>query len=106
MITLTDNAASKINDLVNENEDAAALRVFVQGGGCSGMSYGFAFAEEINDEDLIVKNGDATIVIDPMSVVYLEGATVDYKKDLSGEMFTINNPNSTGSCGCGSSFSV
>jgi len=106
MITITDNAADRIIDLIIERDNVSALRVFVQGGGCSGFNYGFAFAEEINDEDEMIENGDATIVIDPMSLPYLEGATIDYKSDIAGSMFTISNPNATTTCGCGQSFST
>jgi len=106
MITITDNAADRIIDLVTERDNTSALRVFVQGGGCSGFNYAFAFAEEINDEDEMIENGDAAIVIDPMSLHYLEGATIDYKSDIAGSMFTISNPNAVSTCGCGSSFSI
>lgn len=106
MITLTDAAADRIIDLIIEQDDASALRVFVQGGGCSGFNYGFIFAEEIDAGDEVIENGDATIVIDPMSLQYLEDATIDYKSDITGSMFTINNPNATTTCGCGSSFSI
>jgi iron-sulfur cluster insertion protein len=105
-IVFTDNAASKVAHLIAEegNEDLK-LRVYVQGGGCSGFQYGFTFDEEINDDDTcIVKNG-VTVLVDSMSIQYLQGAEIDYKEDLSGSQFVIRNPNAATTCGCGSSFS-
>ena len=106
-LIFTDNAADKVRQLVEEegNPDLK-LRVFVQGGGCSGFQYGFTFDEIVNDDDMtMVKNG-VTLLIDAMSLQYLTGAEIDYKEDLEGAQFVIKNPNATTTCGCGSSFSV
>jgi iron-sulfur cluster insertion protein len=82
------------------------LRVYVQGGGCSGFQYGFTFDEEIQEGDTEIENGGVTLLVDPLSVQYLMGAEIDYREDLSGAQFIIRNPNATTTCGCGSSFSV
>ena len=103
----TDAAADKVKQLIDEegNPDLK-LRVFVQGGGCSGFQYGFTFDEEVNEDDTtMVKNG-VTLLIDSMSYQYLVGAEIDYKDDLEGAQFVIKNPNATSTCGCGSSFSA
>lgn len=109
-ITLTESGASKIKELVEgefgKEKNAIALRVAIKGGGCSGMTYAFSFEEQIQEGDDVVEVNGATLLVDPMSLMYLEGATLDYESGLSGENFVIKNPNSTGSCGCGSSFRV
>lgn len=103
----TDSAAVKVKDLILEEGNAdLKLRVFVQGGGCSGFQYGFTFDEEVNEDDTtLVKNG-VTLLIDSMSYQYLVGAEIDYKEDINGAQFVIKNPNASTTCGCGSSFSV
>jgi iron-sulfur cluster insertion protein len=103
----TDNAAAKVKSLIEEEgNDALKLRVFVQGGGCSGFQYGFTFDEEVNEDDTsLIKNG-VTLLIDAMSYQYLVGAEIDYKDDINGSQFVIKNPNATSTCGCGSSFSA
>jgi iron-sulfur cluster insertion protein len=106
-ITVTEAVYDKLSKLlVEEDNDAIqALRIFVQGGGCSGFQYGFQFAEEISEDDAILEDENGIkIAIDPMSMVYLEGATIDYTKSIMGEQFSITNPNATTTCGCGSSF--
>jgi len=105
-IIFTDNAASKVASLIaEEGNEELKLRVYVQGGGCSGFQYGFTFDEEVNDDDTrIVKNG-VTVLVDSMSIQYLKGAEIDYKEDVAGAQFVIRNPNATTTCGCGSSFS-
>ena len=106
-IVFTNNAAKRVKQLIaEEGNDALKLRVFITGGGCSGFQYGFTFDENSQEGDLVVDNEGVTLVIDPMSFQYLVGAEVDYKEDLSGAQFVINNPNATTTCGCGSSFSV
>jgi iron-sulfur cluster insertion protein len=106
-MVFTDNAASKVKQLIaEEGNPKLKLRVFVTGGGCSGFQYGFTFDEEIQEGDTTVDNDGVTVVVDPMSYQYLEGAEVDYKDSLEGSMFVINNPNATTTCGCGSSFSI
>jgi iron-sulfur cluster insertion protein len=106
MITITDSAQIKIKDIIaEENNPAIKLRVFVQGGGCSGMQYGFTLDEIANEDDFDLEVNGVHILVDSMSGTYLQGATVDYKDDLYGASFTINNPNAQTTCGCGSSFS-
>lgn len=107
MITITESAKEKIIDiLVHENKPGIALRTFVQGGGCSGFSYGFTLDEEKNEDDFEFPVGDFQVLVDAMSMTYMEGATIDYKEELMGSSFTIKNPNATTTCGCGSSFGV
>jgi len=107
MITITESAKIKILDLfAEENNPDLKLRTFVQGGGCSGMSYGFTFDEIMNEDDFEVPLGDFKVLIDAMSMQYLEGASIDYKEDLQGSEFKITNPNAQSTCGCGSSFAV
>lgn len=104
-MVFTDNAANKVKQLIaEEGNPNLKLRVFVTGGGCSGFQYGFTFDEDIQDGDTTVENDGVTVVVDPMSYQYLEGAEVDFKDSLEGSMFVINNPNATTTCGCGSSF--
>jgi len=107
MITITENAQAKIADILSEeNNPSLKLRTFVQGGGCSGMSYGFTLDEEQNEDDFEFPVGNFKVLVDATSMQYLQGASIDYKEDLSGSQFSINNPNAETSCGCGSSFSV
>jgi iron-sulfur cluster insertion protein len=106
-LLFTDAAAHKVGQLIEqEGNSALKLRVYVQGGGCSGFQYGFTFDEEIQEGDTEIENGGVTLLVDPMSVQYLMGAEIDYREDLSGAQFIIRNPNATTTCGCGSSFSV
>lgn len=106
-INFTDSAAAKVSELIaEEGNDNLKLRVYVTGGGCSGFQYGFTFDEEVNEDDTSVINGGVTVLIDAMSIQYLQGAEVDYKEDVNGAQFVIRNPNATTTCGCGSSFSV
>jgi iron-sulfur cluster insertion protein len=103
----TENAAKKVKELmIEEGNMDLKLRVFVQGGGCSGFQYGFMFEEEYSDDDTQVTKDDVVLLIDAMSYPYLVGAEIDYKDDLSGAQFVIKNPNASTTCGCGSSFSV
>jgi iron-sulfur cluster insertion protein len=107
MITITERAKEKIQDLlIDENNPNVFLRTFVQGGGCAGFSYGFTFDEEHHEDDFDIEIGKFKIVVDAMSMQYLEGSTIDYKEELMGSNFVITNPNSKTTCGCGSSFSV
>jgi iron-sulfur cluster insertion protein len=108
MVEITESAKSKIVDLLlEENTPGLSLRTFVQGGGCSGFSYGFAFDEVVNEDDFEVNvDSKFKVLIDAMSMQYLQGAVIDYKEELMGSSFTINNPNAQTSCGCGSSFSI
>lgn len=106
MITLTENAVGKLKDLfAEENNPNLLLRVFVQGGGCSGFQYGFTFDETRSEDDFDLE-AEVPVVVDSMSMQYLQGATIDYKEDLMGASFSIVNPQAVSTCGCGSSFSV
>jgi len=107
MIDITESAKDKIVGLLSEeNNPTLKLRTFVQGGGCSGFSYGFTFDEIVNEDDFEINCGNWKVLIDAMSMQYLQGATIDYKEELMGSSFVINNPNATTTCGCGSSFGI
>jgi iron-sulfur cluster insertion protein len=107
MISLKPSAVEKIRDLIaEENNPDLKLRIFVQGGGCSGFSYGFTFDEMVNEDDFDLDFQGVHLLVDSMSNQYLDGAEVDYVEELMGSQFKINNPNAATSCGCGSSFSV
>ena len=106
-VQITESAMAKITDLLaEENNPALKLRTFVQGGGCAGFSYGFTFDEMQNEDDFVIQRDNVCILVDAMSMQYLQGASIDYKEELMGSQFVINNPNATNTCGCGSSFSV
>jgi len=105
MITLTDSAVTKLRDiLAEENQPGLKLRVFVQGGGCSGMQYGFTLDDVQGDDDWALEIEDIAVLVDSMSGQYLQGASVDYRNDVMGASFVINNPQAKTTCGCGSSF--
>ena len=107
MITITDSAKEKIVDiLAEENNPNIALRTFVQGGGCSGFSYGFTLDEAQNEDDFDFSYDDIKVVVDSMSYQYLQGSNIDYKEDLMTSSFVIDNPQAVSTCGCGSSFSI
>lgn len=106
-LVFTDSAADKVKQLIEEEGNPELkLRVFVQGGGCSGFQYGFTFDEDTNEDDTTMSKNGVTLLIDSMSYQYLVGAEIDYKDDINGAQFVIKNPNATTTCGCGSSFSV
>ncbi|GAA0508833.1 iron-sulfur cluster insertion protein ErpA [Pigmentiphaga sp. GD03639] len=106
-LVFTDAAAAKVKELIDEEGNPALkLRVFVQGGGCSGFQYGFTFDEDVNEDDTQLDKNGVQLLIDSMSFQYLVGAEIDYKEGLEGAQFVIKNPNATSTCGCGSSFSV
>lgn len=106
-ITLTESCVVKLADLLaEENNPNLKLRVFVNGGGCSGFNYGFTFDEVQNEDDFLIEKDSVKVLVDEMSYQYLVGATVDYVESLHGSQFSISNPNATSTCGCGSSFSV
>ena len=108
MVEITESAKTKIIDLlIDENNPKLFLRTFVQGGGCSGFQYGFTFDETLNEDDFEFSLDDKfKVVVDAMSMQYMNGAEIDYKEDVMGSQFSIKNPNAQTSCGCGSSFSV
>jgi len=106
-MVLSDSAANKIRELVLEEQNPdLKLRVYIIGGGCSGFQYGFAFEEEIEEGDFLIENDGVSMMVDPMSFPYLMGSVVNYKEDLQGSRFVIENPNAKTTCGCGSSFSI
>lgn len=106
-LKFSDAAAAKVKQLIDEEGNSALkLRVFVQGGGCSGFQYGFTFDEIVNEDDTTMQRNGVTLLIDSMSYQYLVGAEIDYKEDIEGAQFVIKNPNATTTCGCGSSFSA
>ncbi len=106
-LVFTDNAADKVKALIiEEGNDDLKLRVFVTGGGCSGLQYGFTFDEIANDDDTVMEKNGVKLLIDPMSYQYLVGAEIDYTEGLEGAQFVIKNPTASSTCGCGSSFSV
>ena len=106
-IIFTRSASEKAKQLITEEENTALkLRVYVTGGGCSGFQYGFTFDEELADDDMVIERAGISLVVDALSFQYLVGSKVDYKEDLEGSRFVVENPNATATCGCGSSFSI
>jgi iron-sulfur cluster assembly protein len=105
-ITLSASAAKQINAIMVKQGAERLLRVAVDGGGCSGFSYRFGFADAVNDDDLLIERDGARVVIDEMSLEFLTGSEIDYSRELIGAAFKINNPNATANCGCGTSFSI
>ena len=106
-VYVSDSAVAKVKSLIEEEGNSdLKLRVYVTGGGCSGFSYGFNFANELNEDDANFDNDDVTLVVDSLSYQYLQGSTVDYTEGLEGARFIVTNPNATTTCGCGSSFSI
>ncbi|MGY6588877.1 MAG: iron-sulfur cluster insertion protein ErpA [Wenzhouxiangella sp.] len=106
-LLFTAAAASKVRELIlEEGNPALKLRVYITGGGCSGFQYGFSFDEKSDDGDIEVVRDDVSLVVDPLSFQYLEGAEVDYSESLQGARFVIRNPNAATTCGCGSSFGL
>lgn len=106
-IDFTAAAAAKVRELIREEGNPALkLRVYIQGGGCSGFQYGFEFDDQQSEDDLALVTDDVTLVVDPLSLQYLVGAQVDYTESLHGAQFVIRNPNAKTTCGCGSSFSA
>jgi iron-sulfur cluster assembly accessory protein len=107
MINVTETAASRINELLAEEQKAnSGLRVFVQGGGCSGFQYGLMIEESLGDSDQIFESNGVKLYVDPISIRYLKGAEVDFVETVTGGGFTIKNPNAVSTCGCGQSFTV
>lgn len=106
-LQFTDNAAAKVKELIaEEGNQNLNLRVFVNGGGCSGFQYGFTFDESINEDDMVMEKDGVKLLVDSMSFQYLIGAEIDYQENLKGAQFVIKNPGASSTCGCGSSFSV
>ncbi|AHG76945.1 iron-sulfur cluster insertion protein ErpA [Mannheimia varigena] len=106
-LIFTDAAARKVKTLIEgEDNPNLRLRVYITGGGCSGFQYGFTFDDQVNEGDLTIENQNVGLVVDPMSLQYLIGGTVDYTEGLDGSRFVVTNPNASSTCGCGSSFSI
>jgi iron-sulfur cluster insertion protein len=105
MIKLTESAIDKIHEVLEEEGPTSKLRMYVQGGGCAGFSYGFTIDDEQNEDDFEIPAGKTVVLVDTMSFQYLQGATVDFVEDLQGSRFSISNPQAQSTCGCGSSFS-
>jgi iron-sulfur cluster assembly accessory protein len=105
-ISVSDRAANRIREIVAHETGQKALRVSVQGGGCSGFRYDFEIVGQTNEDDLIIEKSGACVAIDPVSVPYMAGSQIDFVDDLIGASFKISNPNATASCGCGTSFSL
>lgn len=105
-VTVSDSAARRIAEIVATEVDKKMLRVTVSGGGCSGFQYGFELDSTANEDDLVIEKQGATVLIDSMSLMYMEGSEIDFVDDLIGAAFQIKNPNATASCGCGTSFSI
>lgn len=106
-LQFTDLAAKKVKHLIADEENPnLKLRVYITGGGCSGFQYGFTFDDKINEDDLTIEKQGVALVVDPMSLQYLIGGSVDYTEGLEGSRFIVTNPNAKTTCGCGSSFSI
>jgi iron-sulfur cluster assembly accessory protein len=105
-ITLTGRAASRIKEILQSDPAKTALRVAVNGGGCSGFQYDFALTADRNDDDLVVERDGAVVLIDSVSQGFVEGSEIDFADDLIGQSFKVKNPNAKASCGCGTSFSI
>jgi iron-sulfur cluster insertion protein len=105
-VTISPSAARRIAAILAAEDHPTMLRLAVTGGGCSGFSYNFALDENRMDDDLLLEESGAKILIDPVSLDFLVGAEIDFTDDLMGQAFKVNNPNATSSCGCGTSFSV
>lgn len=107
MIEITSSAQHQISSILSEEDNSKLhLRIFVQGGGCSGFQYGFTLDDEIAEDDMEIPILDTTVLVDSISLQYLSGSIVDYKDDLNGASFSISNPQAQSTCGCGSSFSI
>lgn len=105
-VSATEAALKRVAAIIAKDETNSALRISVEGGGCSGFSYQFDLVNEINDDDLVLEGHNGKILIDEMSLIYMGGSQVDFVDDLMGQSFQVNNPNAVASCGCGTSFSV
>src|SRR4051795_1372656 len=105
-VTLSDNAAKRIGEILKTEPDGAMLRVSVEGGGCSGFQYKFDIERNKADDDLVIGRDNAVVLVDPSSVPFLAGSELDFVDDLIGASFRVLNPNATASCGCGTSFSI
>lgn len=105
-VTISDAAAKRIAAILSAETGKTAMRVSVEGGGCSGFSYKFDLAAAPEADDIVLEKGEATVLIDQMSLVYMDGSEIDFVDNLMGQAFQIKNPNAIASCGCGTSFSI
>ena len=107
-LKISDSAVTRIHQLLatKDNADDLMLRVYIQGGGCSGFQYGFQFEEDRQDDDISIEQGGVKVLVDMLSLQYLGGAEIDFKDDILGSRFMVNNPNASATCGCGSSFAI
>jgi iron-sulfur cluster assembly accessory protein len=105
-VTLSDAAARRIATILGSSPEMQALRVSVEGGGCSGFSYKFDLVEDQQDDDLVLEKNNARVLIDQLSLVYMDGSEIDFVDNLLGQSFQIKNPNAVANCGCGTSFSI
>jgi iron-sulfur cluster assembly accessory protein len=105
-VTLSESAARRIKEIVSAEKGKSALRVSVEGGGCSGFSYKFDLDNEPGEDDIVLERDDAKVLIDQVSLIYMAGSEIDFVDNLMGQAFQIRNPNAVASCGCGTSFSV
>ncbi|WEX87226.1 iron-sulfur cluster insertion protein ErpA [Sinorhizobium garamanticum] len=105
-VTLSDAAAKRIAAILQTEKNKSAMRVSVEGGGCSGFSYKFDLVDAENDDDLVLEKGSAKVLIDSLSLIYMGGSEIDFVDNLLGQSFQIKNPNAVASCGCGTSFSI
>jgi iron-sulfur cluster assembly accessory protein len=105
-LTVTERAARRISEIVQGDPSRPILRISVEGGGCSGFQYKFDLVKDRDGDDLVVERDGATVVVDPVSMAYMEGSQLDFVDELIGSSFKITNPNATASCGCGTSFSI
>ena len=106
MLIISDAAAKRIKSVIDEEDSSLKLRIFVQGGGCTGFQYGFSLEEKVEDDDFEFEKDGIKVVVDSMSMQYLNDAEIDYEETMMGSQFKIKNPNVTATCGCGSSFAV
>ena len=104
MITLTESARNKVSSILANESPESKLRMYVSGKGCAGLTYGFGITDEVEEDDLLIEEGDVTVVVDSFSLPYLKGSVVDFVESLTGSRFDIKNPNARSSCGCGDSF--
>ena len=105
-VEISDAAAKRIVSVLAREPEMSALRVTVEGGGCSGFSYKIDLTNERNDDDVVIEKDGATVLIDDLSLIYMGGSVIDFVDDLIGQSFQIRNPNAVASCGCGTSFSI
>ncbi len=106
-LKVSDNAVARIKELLEQKQQPELkFRVYIQGGGCSGFQYGFQFDDSQLEDDIVLHEGGIDVLVDPLSMQYLENAEVEFKDDIQGSRFLVSNPNASTTCGCGSSFSI